>query len=88
MQTIHKQSLTIETIQAILIPVGAKFLSVALQKENLCIWYECNPAMEKITRIIHMYGTGHEVSNKQLRFIGTVQLYNGDLVFHIFEELL
>lgn len=86
MNTVHKQTLMIETKQELLVPVNTEFLSVAVQNGDICIWYKCNPSVKKVTRKIYIHGTGHEISNIDAKFIGTILLADATLVFHIFAE--
>jgi len=37
-------------------------------------------------RDFRWYGTGHPVKDNPGRYIGTVQMLDGKLVFHLFEE--
>lgn len=87
MLTIHKQLLKIEDVQTIEVPARAKFLSVQLQNGLITVWYACDTENPKEWRSIAMAGTGHDISHcVDKKFLGTVQLSNGALVFHIFTE--
>ena len=89
MQVIHKQILEITDKQKIMLPYGATILSVQIQREQLCLWYlhNGNPAVE---RVIGIYGTGNEIPFEDFepmhpKFIATVQMRGGTLVWHVFE---
>jgi len=86
-KTIWKYELKIEGLQNIIMPIGAKILSVQIQNETPCLWALVNPE-EKDTdaRNIETFGTGHTVcydSGVTRDFIGTYQTRG--LVFHVFE---
>lgn len=76
-------------IQVTSMPVGAEILSVQVQNGNACIWALVDPLAKQNFRTFHTYGTGHPIKNEDfgLKYIGTYQLNNGDLVFHLFEEI-
>ena len=65
---------------------GAKILSVAVQGDEVCIWAEVNPTAPVEERRFRMCGTGHPIpEDEDRRFVGTVLLRGGSLVFHLFE---
>lgn len=69
-------------------PLNAEILSVANQKDRLCIWAQVDPnETEKEMRKFLVVGTGHDmkVDDRCLWFIGTVQFAEGNLVLHVFE---
>jgi len=79
-------------------PKGAQILSVQTQQqmnvgsgaqsEEVCLWALVDPAQPKETRRFSVFGTGHTVlTDVGMRFLGTVQLELGRLVFHVFEVL-
>jgi len=83
MRTIWKYEIQPEC--EIEMPRGAEILTVQAQNDIPQLWGLVNPAAEKVKRSFHAYGTGHEVPDQPGRHIGTVQLEDGTLVFHIFE---
>jgi hypothetical protein len=66
-------------------PKGAEILTVQNQKENIQLWAIVNPNVEKEIRKFHVYSIGQEMNNINEIYIGTFQIDNGDLVFHLFE---
>lgn len=69
-------------------PFGAKILSAQIQQDILRVWALCN-----VDEVMHgprnfrIFGTGHSIpDNLKLRFLSTVQLCGGGLVFHVFED--
>ncbi len=71
----------------ILMPAGAKPLSVQVQHGTVCLWALVEPAMQKTYRAFKIFGTGHDIPEPhRLTFVGTFQLEGGTLVFHLFEQ--
>ena len=52
MRTIHKQSLKISDEQELIVEVLSEFLSVAIQNNDICIWYKCTLGAQKEIRKI------------------------------------
>jgi hypothetical protein len=68
-------------------PAGSLILSAHSQGETICLWARVNRNQPKLeTRIIEAYGTGEGFDEAPRRFIGTVLLSHGSLVYHIFER--
>lgn len=83
--TIYKYPLTITDVNRIELPKGAKILCIQTQNDNPYLWalvdkYES----EKETHFIETLGTGHPINEGERQYIGTYQLRNGALVFHVF----
>ena len=87
MKKVWKFSLAIDDRQVLRMPVNAQILSVQAQKGSPVLWaivdYETDVIEE---RIFITHGTGHSVSEEAGAYIGTYQLRDGDLVFHVFEK--
>lgn len=66
-------------------PKGAKILSLQMNNKMPCIWAIVNPNAEKEVRKFNIYGTGHNITEDDLKYIGTFQMHNDMLVFHLFE---
>jgi len=70
------------------LPRGAELLSVASQGNDICLWAKVNPEAEKEKRSFVAFGTGHQIPDDlNLKFIGTAMIYDGSLVFHVFERI-
>ncbi len=82
---IFKYVLAIEDLQTVGMHEGAEILSVQNQDGDVCIWALCNPNAPKEARTFHIFGTGNLVCDNPGRFIGTVQILNGALAWHVFE---
>lgn len=83
MQTIWKY--TIQPSMELNLPKGAQILSVHEQGDALCMWALVDPEVETENRKFAVYGTGHEIPDQQMKFVGTAHNNNGSLVFHVFE---
>ncbi len=90
---IFKYPLEITDDQTIKLPHGARILSVMNQHDNIVLYALVNDKEKKIesvsTRIV---GTGHDIDffipaagfGGGYKFLGTVSLYDGKLMFHVF----
>jgi hypothetical protein len=86
MKTVWKFEIKPDDIIEISLPVGAKPLTVQEQNGGAQLWCLCNPNKTTYeTRKFRLAGTGHIIYENILAFIGTFQLDNGSLVFHLFE---
>lgn len=96
MKTIYKYTLEITDYQIIDLPEGANILSVQTQpppygdiREQLCMWVQVDTENSLIPRRIRIFGTGNPMTYEHdLKFIGTVQMNNNALVWHIFENII
>lgn len=73
-------------------PSGAEVLTVALQgtivdsrHPPIRMWVRGNPAASLESRRFRFAGTGHPLDVDVQRYVGSVQLMDGGLVFHLFE---
>lgn len=64
---------------------NSKILSLQIQKEQIVLWVLSNEEEELKSRKFRIAGTGHYINENIKEFIGTIQLFNGSLVFHLFE---
>lgn len=89
MQTVWKFVLTLVDRPVVEMPAGAQVLSVAVQGDQVCLWARVDPDEPKELRHFRCLGTGHAFSEADQdtlgRFVGTVLLMDGGLVFHLFE---
>ena len=86
-KSIWKIALAIEDSQDVRVPIGAEFLCVQVQREELCLWALVDPLAGYEKRRIYVYGTGHPIERGPLKYIWTVQMHSGSLVWHVFEEV-
>lgn len=71
--------------QEVMIPKGAKILSAGVQHGKIQIWALVEPTNKLEAREFSVFGTGWPVNIKEnfLQFIQTV--FDGGLVWHVFE---
>lgn len=89
-KSIWKYPLEIVDEQIIEMPEHSRILTAQVQNGVICIWALVNTqtiTKEKIH--IRVIGTGHIIEDfAYLRYISTIQLHNGALVFSIFEKVI
>lgn len=84
---IWKFELEINGEQAVSMPEGAEILSLQVQRGKPCIWVMVDSAARsQEQRWFKTFGTGHPIEYALGAFVGTYQLKDGDLVFHVFER--
>lgn len=66
-------------------PAGARVLTAQMQAGLLAIWALVDPTAEPEPRRFRVAGTGHPIEQEIAAYIGTFQLADGALVFHVFE---
>ena len=89
-KTIWKFELETTDNQKLEMPVNAEILNMQTQSETLCLWALVDPAAPKETRYFEVFGTGCPLRydmGVSRTYIGTYQLNDGALVFHVFERL-
>jgi len=89
-KTIWKFELEITDKQFIRMPKGAELLSVQTQSESPCLWAFVNPNGATEERCFEVFGTGHPIHcdiGIDRKYIGTFQIRDGALVFHVFERV-
>ena len=90
MKTIWKFPLARTNEQRIIMPAGAKALTVNEVAGEIFIWAEVKPKNQPSSRWVHIFGTGHPMdtykSGKPLEYVGTVLQHNGELVWHVYIE--
>lgn len=90
-KSIWKFVLDVTNYQKLLMPKGSIILSTQSQYDKICIWAICDTETnEKEDREFEIYGTGNpfyenRLLGKESVFIGTIQLYNGTYICHLFE---
>ena len=86
MKNILKYALKVEDKQYLQLPLNSRLLSVEEQRENIVLYALVDDEEQTLEKyLIIMHGTGHRADDVSgYNFLGTVQLKNGALVFHIF----
>lgn len=88
MKTIFKYILGTTGNQDIEFPKGAELISAQAIGEDLFIWAKVDPEQHMEKREIRVIGTGHQVyDDEKLRHLGTTQMFDGTLIWHIFEVI-
>ena len=71
--------------QTVLMPMGARVLTVQDQIGSVCLWALVNDAAKEVERVFRIVGTGHEFDDcLAYNHIGTVQ--QDEFVWHVFEK--
>lgn len=84
--TIYKYQIPVTDEFRLPLPAQAKVLTVQTQYGAPCMWVQLDTHADTIQRVFHVYGTGHPIDpNEALTYLGTFQLSEGRLVFHVFE---
>jgi len=89
MKTIFKYNLGYPLeIKDIEFPKGAELLDAQVVDEEIFVWAKVDPEAEVETRTIRTLGTGHQVpEDENLKHIGTTQMFDGRLIWHVFEVI-
>lgn len=84
--TIYKYTMPIMNDFALKLPKGAQVLSCGAQNNTPVMWVRVNTDNPTEERHFILRGTGHPISEaRPLNFIDTVIMFDGKLVFHLFE---
>jgi hypothetical protein len=89
MKTIWKYTLT--PGEVVRMPEGAVVLTAREQNDQICIWAEVDPAKANEVRQFEIFGTGHPMPadmGVERKYIGTASLYDGKLIFHVYERTI
>lgn len=85
MKTVWKYPLAESGRQHIQIPKEGKILTVQVQHDKPYLWIEVDTTKQTEARIFQTFGTGHPLPEYPGHYLGTFQIYNGTLVFHVYE---
>jgi len=92
MKQIWKYPLEVTDLQEIYAPADAQFISVLVQREQIYLYAIVSPDKEEREKFgVRIVGTGHPLmadagDDHTWRFIGTVGMFGGKLVWHVFVE--
>lgn len=88
MMVIWKYELQIKDAYIQEVPEGAKPLSMVVQRGKPVIYFlvPCQAAKARDRWYISVISTGNDITSLtgDETFLGTLQLYDGDLMFHVF----
>lgn len=89
-RSIYKYTIDEVGTQTLTLPAGSKILSVINQRDVIRIYAMVDPRTERTEKYsIEIYGTGHTIRHDDTyKFLGTVVLYDGEIVFHVFYKKL
>lgn len=83
---IYKYQLKVIDKQVVLMPFGAEIFCVQMQNGHPTIWAAVDEMNSLTQRTIAIAGTGHELGETAKgKYIGTVQMDGGSLVWHVFD---
>lgn len=82
--TIWKFPLAVTDHQVVMMPEGARILTVQMQQGTPFIWALVDEAARLENRTVRTVGTGHQIETEIGDYIGTYQLNHVLLVFHVF----
>ena len=87
--TVYKYPVPLEDEFTLDLPMAAKILTFQTQSNVPCVWALVDPDARPAERQFRLAGTGHPINEaeRDLVYVGTVQLHGGALVFHLFEVL-
>lgn len=85
MKTVYKYILEPDTVLDM--PEGGAVLCVHAQDNGIHLWALVDSAAPLEKRRFVIFGTGIDISIPGLSYIGTVHLFHGRLVFHVFEQI-
>jgi hypothetical protein len=86
MRTVYKYSIPVIDKFELDLPAHTSILYIGQQKNNPVMWCLVDTENKLIKRYFRLAGTGHDIPYPDpLDYIGTVILYNDNLVFHLFE---
>ena len=85
MKKIYKYPIPVNDEITISMPKDAVILTVQMQKAEPFIWALVDVDKEMIDVKFRLFGTGMSVY-PCLNYVGTFQMLNGGLVFHLFRE--
>lgn len=86
MKTIYKYPIKVDDDQTIRMPQGAELLSVQCQASQPCVWAMVDTDKPMALRGFGLVGTGHPCERLHAgKYVGTFQMRDGTLVFHLFD---
>jgi hypothetical protein len=74
-----------ENHQELVMPIGAKILSVQIQGESVQLWALVDEKVKDITRTFEVYMTGQPLPHNPGEYITTLQFNGGHVIGHLFE---
>lgn len=87
-KAVFKYAIRVTDTQTVTMPTGAKPISAQCQRGVLCVWAEVNPdpGVRQVRRLFRVFDTGHTMPENPGQFIDTVQMHDGNLIFHVYVD--
>lgn len=83
-RVIHKYPLKPAEFHAISMPADAEIIAVHVQHNDPCVWAIVDPEAPHELVNLRVVGTGQPFDAAGLQHVGTFQMLDGGLVFHVF----
>ena len=80
---------TLETMDSQVIKIkSGEIISVENQNDKIVVYVKTDGSLCEYNTKFLIYGTGHELADDidECDFLGTVNLLNGELMFHVFRR--
>lgn len=85
MKTVWKEPLLLDDLQTLTVREGSKPLLVRDQHGVPTLWYLTDPEVKGVEDMkIRTAGTGHLITEEIIQYLGTIFVWDGDLVLHYF----
>jgi hypothetical protein len=68
-------------------PSGAEYLTVQVQGGTPCVWSLIDPSAPFVKITFDVFATGQSVDNTNRTYLGTYQLDDGELIYHVFVRI-
>ena len=88
MKKVYKYDIPIQDRFSFKMPFGAEILHFGIQYNLLWIWVLVDTSKEMTERRFRLAGTGHDIIETGIKYIGTVKMKHDRLVYHLFEDKL
>lgn len=85
-KVVWRYQIPVKDYSLIEMPFGAEILHFGLQYGKLKLWVLVDPSIEEmVERRFRLAGTGYDITEGGLQYIGTVKVMNGVIIYHLFE---
>ena len=85
MRQVWKYRIPPQDHQTLSVPKGSQFLHFALQDDQPNLWFLVDPSTDMETRELRLAGTGQNIWEENLTYVGTAVGHMGQFVWHLFE---
>lgn len=84
-KSVWKYDVSITDYFVVVMPVDSEILHFGLQDGLPMLWVLVDPSKDLMRRKFRLAGTGHDIIEDELTYIGTVKMINDTTIFHLFE---